>query len=265
MSTAPTKPPPGPLMPGFGDAGPGCSLQQALVSRVGSSASSKVISRRPSLLKAGDEVIFGTHCERNASMFAPTEAPPRWLIHGKSCPSLQRLGVMKEKFGVVDMDLRSREPRLAGKGAFRHGSRRRAQSDDVGIAVGTVVDNRVKVDKRIVTSCVAVSWDGVLALICRADHGMAASRRRQGGVVTHVLHVTLPGQPLGGELRSDVLHGTWIDAARSLRDPARGDRRRGEVGENRAVRLVGRVGWLSGDEADVVVVAEVPGGVILRQ
>ena len=57
-STAPTSPPPGPLIPGSGLPGPGISPQQALVSLV--AASSKVMISRPSWRKAGEAVICGT-------------------------------------------------------------------------------------------------------------------------------------------------------------------------------------------------------------
>src|ERR1700678_3431998 len=105
--TAPMRPPPGPVMPGSGESGPGCSSQQAEASDCGPSDSSKVIIKRPFLRKAGEEVIFGTHVSRNVSMSASAEAPLGWFLHGKSCPSLHRLGVMKEKSGVLAADFRS--------------------------------------------------------------------------------------------------------------------------------------------------------------
>ena len=104
-STAPTRPPPGPVMPGSGEPGPGSSPQQASVSEF--AASSKVISIRPFSRYACEAMIFGTHVSRKASMSASAEAPLGWLVHGKSCPSLQRLGVMKENFGVLDSFVRS--------------------------------------------------------------------------------------------------------------------------------------------------------------
>ena len=97
ISTAPTLPPPGPLMPGAGESGPGVSSQQDEESDSGPSDSSKVISSSPFLRKAGEDVIFGTQVSRKPSMSASAEAPLGWLVQGKSWPSLHRFGVMKEK------------------------------------------------------------------------------------------------------------------------------------------------------------------------
>ena len=44
-------------------------------------------------------------------MSASAEAPLGWLVHGKSCPSLQRFGVMNEKRGRLgDRSQVGREP-----------------------------------------------------------------------------------------------------------------------------------------------------------
>jgi hypothetical protein len=66
-------------------------------------SSSKVMIKSPSSLKAGELVIIGTTLWRKA--FAPTRPPVSPSAHSfgavPSCPSWQRLGVMKEKFAVV--------------------------------------------------------------------------------------------------------------------------------------------------------------------
>src|ERR1700751_4901972 len=95
---APTLPPPGPVIPGKGESGPGSSPQQEVVSDV--EASSKVISSRPFLRNASDAVIFGTHVSRKESIVASAVAPPVSFLHGESCPSSHRSGVTKTKLGV---------------------------------------------------------------------------------------------------------------------------------------------------------------------
>lgn len=81
--TAPTSPPPGPVMPGRGESpGPGCSPQQDEESDCGPSDSSKVTSSRPFCLNAGEFVISGTHVYRNVSMSASADAPLAWFVHG---------------------------------------------------------------------------------------------------------------------------------------------------------------------------------------
>src|SRR5664280_533823 len=109
-STAPVRPPPGPAIPGLAAAGPGISLQQALALAglpPSTSASSKVISSRPSFLNAGEPVILGTQVRRKVSTLVTPEGLPGWFTHGASWPSLHRLGVMKLKLGVVETDFRS--------------------------------------------------------------------------------------------------------------------------------------------------------------
>src|SRR5712691_4003447 len=103
-STAPTLPPPGPVIPGNGEAGPGVSPQHDSASEL--PASSKMISSSPLLLNASEPVIFGTQVSRKASMSSSAEAPLVWLVQGKSWPSLQRFGVMKAYFGVFVADRR---------------------------------------------------------------------------------------------------------------------------------------------------------------
>src|SRR5665213_2785855 len=97
-------------MPGRAEAGPGVSLQQA-VALAGFppsvSASSKVTSKRPSFLNAGELVMRGTQVCRKVSMLVRPESLPCWLTQGASWPSLHRLGVMKLKLGVVVTDFRS--------------------------------------------------------------------------------------------------------------------------------------------------------------
>src|SRR3954469_20372426 len=108
MTMLPVRPPPEPSTPGIGEFGPGCSPQHAPASLA--AASSVVTRRSPSFLNAGDASIFGTHTDRKWSIevrppaFEPLASLP---VHGASWPSLQRLGVMKEKFGVLATVFRS--------------------------------------------------------------------------------------------------------------------------------------------------------------
>src|SRR6478735_4604294 len=108
MSTAPTRPPPGPwtVPPGFGVFGPACWLQHAEASEYMPlvSASSKVTTSSPSAI-AGELRITGTYLRSHAS--ALTSPPGCPSTHGSSWPSLHRFGVMNEKFAVVDVLARS--------------------------------------------------------------------------------------------------------------------------------------------------------------
>ena len=156
-------------MPGWDEAGPGTSLQQA-VALAGFppsvSASSKVTSRSPSFLNAGELVIMGTQVWRKASTLVRPESLPCWLTQGASWPSLQRLGVMKLKSGVVDMDLRSvARPGHARRDAGGEGAGGRAQRHHVGLAQRGVVDDGVEVDERVVAGGVAVAGDGPLGQV----------------------------------------------------------------------------------------------------
>ncbi len=96
-------------MPGIGVLSPAGSWQQAAVSLIDDS--SKVMKSRPSRWKASDRMMVGTHLARNASaaMRSPSLVPFAFLpLQGvPSWPSLQRLGVIQEKFGVVATDFRS--------------------------------------------------------------------------------------------------------------------------------------------------------------
>ena len=95
ISTAPTRPPPGPKIPGAAVLGPVGSLQQAELSAPlpEISPSSKATIRRPSRRKAREARMIGTHSCRKAS--ADTRPPGRPSTHGASCPSSHRFGVMK--------------------------------------------------------------------------------------------------------------------------------------------------------------------------
>src|SRR5258705_13198638 len=96
---APTRPPPGPLSPGFGAFGDGGVWQHTVESPFEPNpASSNVMTSMPPALYAGDARIFGTHDFRNAS--ADTSPPGRPSLHGASWPSSQTLGVMYTRFGV---------------------------------------------------------------------------------------------------------------------------------------------------------------------
>src|SRR5271156_6818998 len=96
MSTAPTSPPPvAPGVPaddpGVGLPGPAISPQHDVESP---SPSSNVVMSRPPSAYAGDAVIIGTQVERKALM--PANPPGRLgSLHGLSCPSPHRSGVMK--------------------------------------------------------------------------------------------------------------------------------------------------------------------------
>ena len=89
--TAPVRPPPGPVPPGSGAAGPGISPQHELESPPADS--SKMTISRPSSLNACDAVIFGTQVFRKASARGSPPVSP--LAQVASWPSSQRLGVMK--------------------------------------------------------------------------------------------------------------------------------------------------------------------------
>src|SRR5215471_20752746 len=99
--TAPTRPPPGPWMPGLSALGCDGSVLPVLtfspqhaVESDRLSDSSNVTMIRPFALKAGDAMIRGTHVLRNALAWA---SPPFWpFVHGSSCPSAQVSGVMNE-------------------------------------------------------------------------------------------------------------------------------------------------------------------------
>src|SRR5690348_9258090 len=92
--TAPTRPPPRPVMPGSGLSGPGPSPQHADESDCGPPDSSKLITRSPSCLNAAELVINGTQVDRKLSMSASALGPDCSLVQGKSCPSSHRSGVM---------------------------------------------------------------------------------------------------------------------------------------------------------------------------
>jgi hypothetical protein len=80
--TAPVRPPPSPVIPGRGLLGPGPSPQHADESLWSPSDSSKLMTRRPSRLNAGEAVILGTQVDRNVSMSARAEMPDGWLTQG---------------------------------------------------------------------------------------------------------------------------------------------------------------------------------------
>src|SRR6478736_5630045 len=100
MISAPTRPPPGPLSPGFAAFGDFGVWQHAVESPCAppNSASSNVTINMPPALYAGDARIFGAHFWRNAS--ADFRPPGRPSLHGSSWPSLQTFGVMYARFGV---------------------------------------------------------------------------------------------------------------------------------------------------------------------
>src|SRR5579884_516400 len=95
-STAPTRPPPGPPIPGLGELA-SISPQHEDVSLA--PASSNRTTSRPSRRYAGEAMIRGTHLRRNLS--AVTRPPGRPSGHGESWPSSHTSGVMNEKLGVV--------------------------------------------------------------------------------------------------------------------------------------------------------------------
>ena len=83
------------MIPGSGEAGP-AAVEHAFESDWAPSDSSKVISMSPPWRYAAEAMIFGTQVGRNVSMSASADVPPVWFLHGKSCPSSQRFGVMNE-------------------------------------------------------------------------------------------------------------------------------------------------------------------------
>jgi hypothetical protein len=137
----------------------------------------------------------------------------------------------------------------------------------VFVAVSLVVDHRVEVDERVVAGGIAVTSLGRLGLITGVERRMTAGGRLAIGVVPHVLLVVvgLPVQSFGRQLRPDVGNrgrehaaGAGLDAAGQRPDAD-------DVVEDLAVGLVLDVGRLARDDRDVVVVALVPGRVVVLQ
>ena len=214
----PVRPPPGPVTPGSGAAGPGCSLQQAVASAFGplTSASSKVTISRPSLRNAGEWVIFGTQVDRKASMLAPA-------VGGSGLADARDVV-------AVAAEVRGDEAEV-GRGGDRLADRWRARWCPSGPRPaacplvdpsGTTreshrpwsVDDRVEVDERVVPGGVAVTGDGPLGLIDGAHRRVAADRGLTGRVVPHVLHVALPREVGGVQLVGDRRDLGGEDASR---------------------------------------------------
>ena len=149
-----------------------------------------------------------------------------------------------------------REVRRAGRG--REVAGQTIQRDVVGVAVGRVVDDRVEVDERVVARRVLVVDRGRLRVVAAVGRRVPARRR-------HVLHVALPRKALCGELVGDGLHGRRVDAALADRLAVGPDHARGHVGEELAVGLGLDVRRLPADHREVVRVAQVRGGVVLRE
>src|SRR3954468_24612410 len=107
MISAPTRPPPAPLSPGFAAFGDFGVWQQAVESPFAppNSASSNVTISMPPALYAGEARIFGAHFWRNTS--ADFKPPGRLSEQGPSCPSLRTVGGMNDRFGVFAADVRS--------------------------------------------------------------------------------------------------------------------------------------------------------------
>src|SRR5215831_14217866 len=93
--------------------GPGTCPQHE--ERSSDNASSNVMMSKPSSRNACDWVTIGTQCLRKR--FADSKPPGSPFAHGRSCPSWQRLGVMNEKFAVVDEV--SRSFKSTGSGTIR--------------------------------------------------------------------------------------------------------------------------------------------------
>src|SRR5947209_11109012 len=110
---------------------------------------------------------------------------------------------------------------------------------------------------------VAVTWLGFLGSVFCPHRRVPARRRLAIGVVPHVLHVALPLQFRRRKLVANVGDRRRIHAAdAALHAVGFGGWER-EVVERLAVGLVFGVRRLAGDEGDVVVVALVPGRVIV--
>ncbi len=106
IRTAPTRPPPGPGMPGWAVFGceavlPSVSPQQAALSL----PSSNVTMIRPFCLKAGEAMISGIQMCRKPLISASPPGSPS--AQGASCPSMHRFGDIHEKLGVLAADARS--------------------------------------------------------------------------------------------------------------------------------------------------------------
>ncbi len=205
-----------------------------------------------------------------------------------SCPSLHKLGVMNPKRGVVFSLRRScaRWPVGEGVAVCAEGPER----DDVGVAFGRVVDDRMEPDEGVVPRRVLVGRCGDLGRVGGTDARVSAVRatgrvRRTAVPCWRVAHVLLVGAPGGHmcrlvqrvlrvELRRDRLHRRGIHAALAVHLPRVGhlvrvSRARHDVGEGEAVVRAVRLGvlrrGLTGHLGDVVVEAVVAGGVVVLQ
>ena len=166
---------------------PGPSPQHADASASGApnSASSKVITSMPSAERGRREDL--RHPRRGGTRRRVTSPPGRPSTHGSSWPSLQRFGVMNERFGVArrvaEVGGEPVEPTTCSRARGR-------------------VDDRVEVHERVVTVAYWSPGLGLLRVVRRVDRRMAA-RLRLGRRVADVLHVALPRQALGLELVGD--------------------------------------------------------------
>ena len=158
------------------------------------------------------------------------------------------------------------EARLAPQRGGRHRAARRAERDDVLVAVGRFVDHRVEVHERVVARGVAVAGLGFLRFVGAVQRRVPAGRRLAVGVVAHVLLVGLPAPARGRQLGADVLDFGRVHAAGPGLDAAFADvappTKSLKIWQSRLVLDVRR---LAGDERDVVVVALVAGRVVVLE
>ena len=175
--TAPVRPPPGPVPPGSGAAGPGISPQHELESPPAASSKMTISSRPP--LNAWDAVILGTQVFRKAS----AAGEPAGLAVGAVgvMPVVAQVG-RDEGVVACARDAR-RGPRAASSRLTTW------LSHDAG-----VVDDRVEIDERVVAGRVHVGRRRRLGVVGPADHRMTAGGRLAGRISAHVLVVVAPGQ-----------------------------------------------------------------------
>ena len=236
--------------------------------------------------------MSGIQACRNSS--APVR-PPTWPpvlfgpAHVSSWPSLHRLGVMNPKRGVVFSLRRSWARWPVGDGVPLGAER--PERDDVGVALGGVVDDGVEPDEGVVPGRVLVGRRRHLRRVGGADRrvrAIGAAARVGRAAVTRRACCPCPARRRATRRRvSSCWAGTWRRAGRRWSAPAAGrrsPRRRpgpdstawsgsGVPGVTSAKAKplsaqsawVSSVGRLAGDLGDVVVEAVVPDGVVVLE
>src|SRR5216684_1337946 len=125
----------------------------------------------------------------------------------------------------------------------------------------------MKVNERVVPCSVLVARRRALGAILRVEGRMGAgSTAIASGVVSHVFHISAPGQMLGLELIRNSLHRRRIDASQSngLAVETK-DRQTDKVQVNLTVGHRHRIGALTAYHRNVIVKTDVSSAVILGQ